>query len=70
MSTSQDAQQFSFKTGAHLSRLIIDLQSQFSGGGQDEGDWVLLTTTIPAILLWFKECLITANPIQGLFLSI
>lgn len=43
---------------AHLSRLIIDLQSQFSGGSQDKGDWVLLTTTIPPILLRVKEMFI------------
>lgn len=42
----------------HLSRLIIDLQSQFSGGSQDERDRVLLTTAIPSILLRIREKII------------
>ncbi len=44
--------------GAHLPCLIVDLQCQFSGGCQDKGDWVLLTTAIPSILLQTKVLLL------------
>lgn len=37
--------------GAHLSGLIVDLQGQFSGGRKDQGEWVLLTSAVPAVLL-------------------
>lgn len=36
---------------AYLSGLFVDLQGQFSGGGQDQSEGVLLTATILSVVL-------------------
>lgn len=60
----------SWTRGSHLSRLVIDLQSQFSGGSQDKGQGVLLTAAIPSIVLMVKETMFirtSQNVMQDVF---
>lgn len=49
----------------HLPRLLIDLQSQFSGRSQDQGERVLFTAAVPSIVLRMKELMFTRRSQKG-----